>query len=153
MNKKSKILWTVLIFFILSVLVVFLFVPIKYNAYVKMFNNDLKSTVEIVILRNKKYIMEESLNNLIYSEEKETSKTTLKEYTCKDGENDIYMHLLHDKNSRNYLSYTYNLQTKEILGKKYLSIEDINKIMEEPISFLPNLKLKADTDISYYYKK
>ena len=34
-----------------------------------------------------------------------------------------------------------------------VSIKDINKIMEEPISFLPNLKLKADTDISYYYKK
>ena len=34
-----------------------------------------------------------------------------------------------------------------------VSIEDINRIMEEPISFLPNLKLKADTDISYYYKK
>ena len=34
-----------------------------------------------------------------------------------------------------------------------VSIEDIKKIMEEPISFLPNLKLKADTDISYYYKK
>ena len=34
-----------------------------------------------------------------------------------------------------------------------VSIEDIKRIMEEPISFLPNLKLKADTDISYYYKK
>ena len=37
--------------------------------------------------------------------------------------------------------------------KESVSIEDINNIMEEPISFLPNLKLKADTDISYYYKK
>lgn len=36
---------------------------------------------------------------------------------------------------------------------KSTTIEDINKIMEAPLSFLPNLKLKADTEISNYYKK
>ncbi len=34
-----------------------------------------------------------------------------------------------------------------------ISIDDINNIMEEEIDYLKNLKLKVDTQISYYYKK
>lgn len=33
------------------------------------------------------------------------------------------------------------------------TIEEINKIMEKPINYMKNLNLKADTEISKYYKK
>ena len=34
-----------------------------------------------------------------------------------------------------------------------IEIEHINEIMEKDIDYLKGLKLKADTQISYYYKK
>jgi hypothetical protein len=34
-----------------------------------------------------------------------------------------------------------------------VSIDDINEIMEAEIPYLKGLNLKADTQISYYYKK
>lgn len=126
MLKKLKWLWISFIAFVIALLI-FIFVPIKYNASLKKSRNDLRSTVEIVMLRGVEYISEESLNDVICIEEKYNESMVNKyEYTM--GGNDIYMHLVSDENDRRYLGYTYNLQNKKILGKNYLSLNEINKV-------------------------
>ncbi|MGL5348690.1 MAG: DNA polymerase [Peptostreptococcaceae bacterium] len=113
-----------------------------------------KPSIEIDNRYNKEILAYYSVNQTTKQFEKNyTYGGKLTENIVQALARDILVTKMLDLENNNYpiIMHVHDEVVLEVA--KSTTIEEINKIMEAPISYLPNLNLKADTQISRYYKK
>ena len=128
----------------------YLFIKLPSNRKLAYF----KPSIEIDTRYNKEILAYYSVNQTTKQFEKNyTYGGKLTENIVQALARDILVAKMLDLENNNYpiIMHVHDEVVLEVANST--TIEEIHKIMEAPISYLPNLNLKADTQISRYYKK